>query len=142
MRPPRHLRRRPRLGIALLDSLVALGLAILVLLAFLQLLITAYATSMTMTDSTVAYNAARQIIENVRTYKGAPFATGNYNATAFGAVPQLASLRDGTAGINIATQDASVKKVSIRITWKVGVRGGSTRTYDAVALISSNGIAP
>lgn len=142
MRSPRPPFRRPRTGLALLDTLVALGLAVLVLLAFLQLLITAYATSTTLTDSTIAYNAARQIIENARQYKGAPFATGDYNASAFGAVPQLSQLRNGTAAVNIASQTTGVKKLSIRITWTVGIRGGSTRTYDAIALVSSNGIAP
>ena len=126
----------------LLDALLGMMIGLFALVMVLPLVITTIAASDAGQQNATAYAATRQIIENIRTYKGDSFNNGTYNATAFGEVPQLADLKNPSTTLAISTYSGSIRRVWIRITWRAGSRGGTTRNFDAVALVSPRGTTP
>jgi len=118
-----------------------------VLLATISLLINAAGAADAAKQNTIAYNAARQVVENVRNYRGAPLAPGEYtDVRAFGAVPQLdatatSGMKDARATMSIRMYRNPVKLVTVEVRWRSGERGGVQRSRTLSTLISPNGVA-
>ena len=93
-------------------------------------------------QATIACNAAQQVIENVRSYKGAKVANGTYaNTTVFGPVPQISELSGGTATLTIATYSGSLKRATVTVGWRANGNAQS-RSMTQTTLISAGGVAP
>ena len=120
--PPETPRRRWG-GFLLLDVLIGLAVTSFVLLATISLLINAAGAADAAKQNTIAYNAARQVVENVRNYRGAPLAPGEYtDVRAFGAVPQLdatatSGMKDARATMSIRMYRNPVKLVTVEVRW-------------------------
>ena len=126
----------------LLDMMIALAVATLVLLSAFSLVIASVAALNVARQNAVAYNAARQITENVRLYKAAPLANGTYpDVTVFGPVPQLAQLSGGAASLTIATYRGAVKSVTVSVSWRAGERS-KARQRAFVTLVAPQGVTP
>jgi type II secretory pathway pseudopilin PulG len=141
--PVFQLPRRRNRGFLMLEMTFALAIAVFVILSALSFMISAAAASNVARQNTIAYNAARQVVENVRLYKGAKLANNSYsNVTVFGPVPQLAQLTGGAASMTIATWRAPIKQVTVNVTWRAGDKGGKARSKTLVALVSPKGVTP
>jgi len=135
--------RRQRGGYLLLESMVATFIGALVLMASISLVVTGAAAADSARQNNAAYNAARQVIENMRLRRGAQLVNNTYSdATVFGPVPQLAYLRNaGTPSATVSTWRGSVKMVTVTITWRAGRGGGIARSRTVTSLISPKGIS-
>ena len=137
------LSRRRCQGFLMLEMTFAMAIAIFVILSALGFMISAAAASNVSRQNTIAYNAARQVVENVRIYKGAKLTSNSYsNVTVFGPVPQLSQLNEGAASMTIATWRAPIKQVTVTVTWRAGDKGGMPRSKTLVALVSPKGVTP
>jgi len=141
-------RRRGAAGMAILDTLLATSVGAIVILATTALLMAANAANDAAAQDVAAYNAARQIVENLRVMKAAKFNNvSNYNATSFGPVPQLSLLNNGSATVTIADwkSGSTVKQAFITVNWRTLGSGKTTtmnRSRQLTALFSKNGVAP
>lgn len=128
----------------LLDAMLALIVGVFVILAAYSLTITLTASGNAAKQNNLAYNAARQVIENVRHYKAAPLANNVYpDPTVFGPIPQLAELPGSNASVSISTYRKPLKRVSVTITWEG--RGNSKsllKQRTLVTLIGPKGMTP
>lgn len=131
-----------RRGFVLLDALIGMMIGVFALVSILPLVIATLGSSDVGEQNAIAYGATRRIIENIRMYKGDTFASGNYSATAFGAVPQLDQLKDSAAVVTLGTHTEKLKRVTIIVSWRSGNRGGRTRTFETVTLVGSRGVTP
>ncbi|MFM7320419.1 MAG: hypothetical protein ACKO5K_02705 [Armatimonadota bacterium] len=138
MRISRYRRR----GFVLLDALIGMMIGVFALVSILPLVITTIGSSDVGEQNAIAYGATRRIVENIRMYKGDTFSAGTYSATAFGAVPQLDQLKEGTAVVTLANQTEKLKRVTVIVSWRSGNRGGRTRTFETVTLVGSRGVTP
>jgi hypothetical protein len=127
----------------LLETCVALFVAVCISIPVMTLMMTSATATNSARQNTIATNAARQALENVRVYKGGEIANGTYtDATIFGALPQLAELNNGSASLYISTYSGSsmvstgVKLVSVTVVWTAG-GNGSRRSQTLTTLITS-----
>ena len=111
----RNRRRRTSAGALLLDVMLAIFVCTSVIITAVSLITTAVAASESSKQNTVAYNAARQAIENLRQYKDAKIQDGTYtDLSVFGAIPQLTEdnvLRNPQARMTVSTFRNPVKMV-------------------------------
>jgi hypothetical protein len=127
----------------MLEMTFALAIAVFVILSAFAFMISAAAASNVARQNTIAYNAARQVVENVRLYKGAKLANGSYpDVTVVGPVPELSQLTGAGASMTIADWRPPIKQVTVMVTWRAGDRGGMSRSKALVALISPKGVTP
>lgn len=128
----------------LIDLMIALTLGLVVMMATCSLMVSATGVGTTTRENDIAYNAARQVLENVRQYKGAVVVDNTYtDATVFGSVPQLALLSSSaTASVKVATYRGTMKQVTATVTWKGATtdRTGLSRSRKLSALIAPRGI--
>jgi type II secretory pathway pseudopilin PulG len=136
--------RRHRQGFLMLEMTFAMAIAIFVILSALSFMISAAAASNVSRQNTIAYNAARQVVENIRLYKGAKLNTTAtpVAATQYGPVPQLAQLKSGSATATIVSWRAPIQQVTVTVTWSAGSKGGILRSKTLVALVSPKGVTP
>jgi hypothetical protein len=121
-----------------------------VLLSACQMVITTAVSSVSARQNTLAYNAARAVLENIRLYQGTTLANGTYaDARSFGPVPQLAALPEAGVSATIATYrtapTATVKIVTITVRWNgtQTTRGsGMRKTRKLTVLVSPKGVTP
>jgi Tfp pilus assembly protein PilV len=126
----------------LIDVMIALFIGTLVMLSCIALTMTASAASDAARQNNLATNAGRQVLENLRAYKGATVANGTYaDATVFGVVPQLARLSNGRAAVTISPYRAALKQVVVTVRWESGGRRLS-RFQTVATLIGPEGVAP
>jgi hypothetical protein len=124
----------------LLDALIAIFMGAIVLLSVVNLVIAGAVASESARQNNLAVNGARQILENVRLRRNAVLTDGTYSdATVFGPVPQIASLRNGSASVKISTVQSTLKSVVISVTWRSGERGGQTKTRVISGLLGPRG---
>jgi type II secretory pathway pseudopilin PulG len=100
-RPSRErLRRRGGRGIVLVDALLALTVAAMLIFYGLSLMMTSSHATDAAQQTTLAYNAARQQLENVRSLRGAALAEGTYHSVRLsdGSYVLRPQLADGTLG--------------------------------------------
>jgi type II secretory pathway pseudopilin PulG len=130
--------------------LIAVAITTFILLSSVALLASASSAADAARQNTVAYNAARQVIENIRQYRGAPLpasTTQVYSLEQFGPVPQLQQLTSqrGGAGatgeLRILPYRDTVKMVTVRVVWRSGDRGGKLRERTLTTLIAPEGVA-
>ena len=144
--PPRRglpRARARRRGFLLLDALMALMLAATIIVYGLSLMMTSSSASDAAQQTTVAYNAARQAIENVRSFRGAPLPNDTYTLTGLGAVPQLSELTDpgGNVRIDDSPLGGGAKRVTVTVTWHAG-RARQQHAIKVTTLVASGGVAP
>ncbi len=133
--------RGTRRGFLLLDAVLALTLAVLLILYGLSLMMTTASASDAAQQTTVAYNAARQAIENVRSFHGAKLANGKYSNAALGPLPQLAQLGGGSASMTVEDYRNPVKRVRVVIDWYAGGRA-QPRSITLTTLVGPGGVTP
>jgi len=133
---------RRKHGFVLLDALIGMMIGVFALVSILPLVIATLGSSDVGEQNAIAFGATRRIIENIRMYTGDTFAAGSYGATAFGAVPQLTQLQQGSATVALANHTDKLKRVTIVVSWRSGARGGRTRTFETVTLVGSRGVTP
>lgn len=140
-------RRGPVAAFLLLDTMLALSVAVLVLLASCSIVVSGAAAADAARQNNAAYNCGRQVIENLRLRRGAAVPNGPYpDATVFGPVPQLAYLRGSTgspaaASMSVTTWRGPVKQVAVTVTWRAGANGGRPRSRTTTALVGPKGVA-
>ncbi len=145
-----HLRRR-RAGVTLIDGLIATFVMVLLLLGLTSLLMASRVNAKLATENNAAYNAARQVIENVRLHRGVPLAEKDYtekDVRDLGAVPQIDSLVDPDIAMNVSpwkdpgatTARKKIKLVKVTVSWQAlgGTNARKTRTF--VSLVTPNGV--
>lgn len=145
-RIPFCLRRRWQRGAILIDVMLALVMGVFIALAACGLMASATGTATATRENDLACNAARQVIENVRHFRGAAVADNAYaDATIFGPVPQLARLPAGAvASVRVAAYRGTLKQVVATVTWK-GARTGGVglpRQRVLTALVAPRGVTP
>lgn len=130
------------MGAMLLDSVVALFVATTVLTASSSLAISALAAAETSRQQSIATNAARQVIENLRAYKGAKIENGTYpDASVFGAIPQLSRMSYASAAVVVSTYRTTVKQAKVTVRWKTG-NLRRQREMSVTTLLSAQGVTP
>jgi len=144
-------RRRRCAGALLVDVLVALFVVITMLLSMTSILIASRITAKLSIENNAAYNAARQVIENVRLYEGGPLPTGSYTYTqvlALGTVPQVSNLTNADISMTISRwQDPvtaayrdPVKQVQVTVTWNTLGSVQTTKSRTLTSLVTPNGL--
>lgn len=138
----RMLHRRGRTGSLLIDVMIALFVGTLVILSCVALTMASSSAADAARQNNLATNAGRQVLENLRAYKGAGFASGTYaDATVFGAVPQLARLGNGRASVTINTHRDALKHVSVTVRWEAGANR-MPRFQHVATLMGPEGVTP
>jgi hypothetical protein len=126
----------------MIDAMIGMMTAIFAIVAIIPLLIAVVASADVGRQNFQAYSAARQIIENVRFCRTSTFANGAYAAEAFGPVPQLAELKSPSATVQLTSLANGARRVYVRVLWRAGSRGGSSRSFEAVSLLATRGVTP
>jgi len=125
------------------DALVALTLGTSVIMATAQLMTSAAVAANSSRETNLAYNAARQALENARLYKGAKLASTAYpDAAVFGPIPQKAQLSDCSVSMSVADYDPPVKIATVRVTWTSASRMGGKKERTLTALVTPCGVTP
>jgi hypothetical protein len=150
----RRDRRRGKTAMAMVDAVIAVAVGAAMILAVTAVLIAANSANDVAQQNITAYNAARQVVENLRTFKGAAMAkTANsgatyVDATSYGPVPQLTQLSNGTVQVRILAPrtGSSLRQAVIKVTWTAGDRrrgqgAVSSKTRYLSALFIGNGVA-
>ncbi len=119
--------KRLQRGAILLDVLIALLMGTLLAFAVCNLMVSASRAGTTARENDVATTALRQIVENIRQYKGAVVVNNTYSdATVFGSVPQLAQMPPGTiTNVRVFSYRTTLKQVVATVTWR---GAGTTQT--------------
>jgi hypothetical protein len=133
---------RCRNGFAMIDAMIGMMLAIFTIVSMVPLLIAVIGSADIGSQNLQAYTATRQIIENIRFCRVSTFPSGVYSAEAFGPVPQLAQMKNPSTTVQLTTLASGTRRVYVRILWRAGVRGGSTRSFEAVSLLANRGVTP
>lgn len=137
-----HKVKRHSKGFMLLETCVALFVAVCISIPVMTLMMTSATAVNSARQTTIATNAARQAVENVRVYKGGDVASGTYtDVTVFGALPQLAELNNGNATMLISSYSSGVKLVNVTVQWTAG-GNGARRSQTLTTLITSGGNTP
>lgn len=138
------IRRRSLYGGVLVDTLLAIFIATIGTLACLSLTMASNVAQQSAVENNTAYNAARQILENTRVYKGALLSNGSYNQAdilALGSVPQLASLTDPSVSMSIANWRTRVKQVKVTVSWTTNSATHMQKSQVLVGLLTAKGAA-
>lgn len=135
-------KRRILLAFTLVDALVAstlvVGIAALSIPTFLSTVV----VHRSVERATVAREAARNVIENIREFGVNNLIDGSYALTRFGTVESLAALPNGTGTVTITASSPTVRKAVVRILWNSGVRQGRQRSFTTVTLLTPGGVSP
>jgi len=138
----RYNRRRANAAMAMLDTVIATAGGAALILSTTAVLMAANSANDAATQNVAAYNAARQVVENLRIYKAAYIANNTYNdATVFGSIPQLTQLSGGQASVKITSPRGILKQAVVTISWRAGGRS-IQRSRKLTALFAANGVAP
>lgn len=136
-------RRRHRQGaISILDVLIAFACAVVITASVAVGALTAVGAEARAQDNLLAAQCARQIIENVRSIRGARVAAGIYtDATTLGPVPQLARLTDSTVSAEVSPYHGTTLQVIVTVSWRSRA-GHASRSTSVTALVAPDGVAP
>lgn len=126
----------------MIDAMIGMMVAIFAIVSMMPLLIAVVGSADIGEQNLQAYSAARQIIENVRFCRSNTFPSGVYAGDAFGAVPQLAAMKNPSVTVQLTTLANGARRVYVRIFWRAGAGGGSTRSFEAVSLLAARGVTP
>jgi hypothetical protein len=84
--------------------------------------------------------AARQVVENVRSFRGGQVAVGTYqDARTLGAVPQLDNLQSATVSASVTTFSTRSRQVVVVVSW-YSTPGNRTVTEKFTTLFSADGV--
>lgn len=128
----------------LLDAMLAFTLGTILCLASFSVLMGSASANNAFSQNVLAYNAARQVVENLRGYRSFtnnPISNGTYNGTQFGPVPQIAQMNGGATSVTISTSKAYLRQAVVTVTWTSG-RPAITHTRRLVALFAPGGVTP
>ena len=111
-----------------------------VTLSGMSLMMTTASASDGARQTALAYAAAREQLENVRSLRAAKLANGTYT-TLLNPATQLAQLNNGSGTLTVSDYRTSVKQVSVTIRWR---EGGSARvrSFSLTTLITRSGVTP
>ncbi|MBC7805947.1 MAG: hypothetical protein H7145_07330 [Akkermansiaceae bacterium] len=137
----------------MIDGLIATFVVAMLLLGLTSLLIASRVNAKVATENNAAYNAARQVIENVRIYRGVPLSTRDYtkaDVLKMGVVPQIGDLANPDITMTLSPwQDPNTAKfldttkivfIRVTITWSAlgGTNVKKRRTF--ASLVSPDGV--
>ena len=138
-------------GAVLMDAMIAMFVAVVIILSLLSALISAQVNAQLARENNAAYNSARQIIENIRLYRGASLTPGTYNKNdilSLGVVAELNKLVSADVNVNLslwrdpvtAKQRNDVKLVKVTVSWRAlgGTNALKSRTF--VSLVTPEGV--
>jgi hypothetical protein len=135
----------------MIDTIIAMAVGVVLILSTTAVLIAANSANDAAAQNAIAYNAARQVVENLRIRKAAVIktTTGYVDATTYGPVPQLDKLTNATANVQITNPRGILIQADVKVTWTAGDRRNanlsgavSQRTRILTALFAKNGVAP
>ncbi len=129
-------RRRARRGGVLLEAMLGMMVASFITVSGLSLMVSASSVSDGAKQSTIAYNIARQQIENMRSLRGAQMANVTNQALT---LPELAQLNGGAGTLTVQTYRDTVKRVSVTINWRAG-QNRQPRTMTVTTLMAPGGV--
>lgn len=124
--------------------MLAIVIASMGTIACLSLSIASNMSRQAAVENNVAYNAARQILENTRLYKGGLLANGPYTQTnilSLGEVPQLNSLVNPSVSMTVSTWRTRVKYVKVTVSWTSNSTNYVKKSQVLVGLVTSKGLA-
>ncbi len=85
--------------------------------------------------------AARQVVENIRSFKKAALADGTYqDATILGAVPQLSALSNASISAHVSSFNTRAHQVVVTVSW-YSVPAKRNLAQKFTTLFSSDGVA-
>jgi hypothetical protein len=117
-----RIHRRGQSGALLLDALLGLTLVVVVIMTCVALSISSLAAHEVAKQQNIATNAARKVVENLRSFKQAAISPGTYSdASAFGSIPQLQLLTAGTAGLKVTSVRGTLKMAVVTVRWQSGM---------------------
>ena len=111
-----------------------------VTLSGMSLLLTSDSAADGARQTTLAYAAARQQLENVRSLRGAKLANGTY-ANLLSPAPQLAQMNGASGTLTVSDHRAPLKRVTVTITWREG-GAARARSLSLTTLITAGGVTP
>ncbi len=135
-------KRRILLAFTLVDALVAATLVVGIAALSIPTFLSTVVVHRSVERATVAREAARNVIENIREFGVNNLIDGSYALTRFGTVESLAALPNGTGTVTITASSPTVRKAVVRILWNSGVRQGRQRSFTTVTLLTPGGVSP
>lgn len=123
---------------ALVAAMMVVGIGALSIPTFLSTVV----VHKSVERATVAREAARTVIENIRDFGVINLVDGTYTLTRFGSVESLSALPNAGGSVTITTPSTAVRKVVIKVQWTAGVRQGRQRTFNTVTLLTPGGVSP
>ena len=135
-------KRRSLLAFTLVDALVAATLVVGIAALSIPTFLSTVVVHRSVERATVAREAARNVIENIREFGVNNLIDGSYALTRFGTVESLAALPNGTGTVTITASSPTVRKAVVRILWNSGVRQGRQRSFTTVTLLTPGGVSP
>lgn len=133
-------RRRKRQGFMLIEAMIAMVLAALMIAYGLPLMMISSSAQNHAQQTTLAYTAARQAVENVRAFRDASL-SDQAEGALIGSVPQIASLNQGTGTLTIATHRGPVKRVTVTIHYRAGA-ASQPKSLTLTTLVAPGGVTP
>lgn len=125
----------------IIDAIVGMFVLMLVFCAIITSMVTGIQSGRRGREHLAASLAARQVIENIRSFRAAALADGTYpNATTLGAVPQLATLSAASASVVLTTWSGRAHQAVVTVQW-YSIPGKRTLQQTYTALITSDGVA-
>jgi len=139
--PPKWRRQqRAERGGVLIEAMLGMVVAGFVTLSGISLMMTTASASDGARQTALAYAAAREQIENVRSLRGAKLANGTYT-NLLNPAPQLAQMNSGTGTLVVSDYRAPVKRVTVTIRWRDG-GAARARSLSLTTLIAPGGVTP
>ena len=133
--------KRGQQAVMIFDALMGIFLLMMVFCAMLSAMITGIQSGRRGREHLAASLAARQVVENIRSFRGAGITDGTYSdATTLGAVPQLSRLNQGTASATILAWSGRAHQAVITVNW-YSVPGKRALSQTFTTLICSDGVA-
>jgi len=136
---PRRQRQAERGGV-LIEAMLGMVVAGFVTLSGMSLMMTTASASDGARQTALAYAAAREQIENVRSLRAAKMANGTYT-NLLNPATQMAQLNNGSGTLSVSDYRAPVKQVTVTIRWRAG-GAARARSLSLTTLIAPGGVTP
>lgn len=125
----------------IIDALVGMFFLMLVFCAILSTMVTGIQAGKRGREHLAASLVARQVIENIRSFRAAGILEGTYsNATTLGPVPQLTSLTQSSVSATISPWSGRAHQAVVTVSW-YSIPGKRTLSQTFTTLICSDGVA-
>ncbi|WP_394794829.1 hypothetical protein [Armatimonas sp.] len=135
-----NLRKKPR-GLMIVDAIIGMFLLTIVFGVVISTMVMGIQSGRQSREFQYAGLAARQVVENIRSFKKAAVADGMYqDATILGAVPQLSILSNASVSAHVSSFNTRAHQVVVTVSW-YSVPARRNRVEKFTTLFSSDGVA-